>query len=55
MSHLVTLANGAIVETEEVYQLIQKLADSDRGDLHRAAQRLPGNTHVITLKCHFPD
>lgn len=44
MSHLVTLANGAIVETEEVYQLIQKLADSDRGDLHRAAQRLTGNT-----------
>lgn len=55
MSHLVTLANGAIVETEEVYQLIQKLADSNWGDLHWAAQRLPGNTHRITLKCHFPD
>lgn len=44
MNHLVAQAYGAIVETEEAYELVQKLADADRGDLPRAAQRLPQHT-----------
>lgn len=45
MNHLVAQAYGAIVETEEAYQLVQELADADRGDLHWAAQCLPQHTH----------
>lgn len=49
MNHLVAQAYGAIVETEEAYQLVQKLADTDRGDLHQAAQRLPQNAHSFRI------
>ncbi len=43
--HLVALSDGTVVETEKVNQLIQKLADADGGDVHRAAQSLRGKTH----------
>lgn len=49
MNDLVAQAYGAVVETEEVYQLVQKLADADRGDVHRAAQRLPQNTRYFEM------
>lgn len=42
--HLVALSDGAVVEAEEVYELIEELADADGGYLHRAAQSLRGTT-----------
>lgn len=32
--HLVALSDRAIVETKEVYQLIQEFTDTDGGDFH---------------------
>lgn len=36
---LIALADRAVVETEEVYQLVQELRHADSRDIHRAAQR----------------
>lgn len=38
--HLIAHANRAVIEAEEVYELMQELADTDSGGIHRAAQSL---------------
>lgn len=38
--HLIAPADRAVVETEEVNQLVQEFRDADSRDIHRAAQRL---------------
>lgn len=38
--HLVALSDRAVVETEQVDELIQELTDTDGGDVHWAAQSL---------------
>lgn len=40
--HLVRLSDGAVVETEEVDELIQELTDAAAGDVHGAAKSLSG-------------
>lgn len=47
-THLVGLSHGAVVEAEEVDDLIQKLADADAGDVHGAAQSLSGINQSIS-------
>lgn len=41
-THLVGLSHGAVVEAEEVDELIKELADAGAGDVHGAAQSLSG-------------
>lgn len=47
-THLVGLSHGAVVEAEEVDELIQELADAGAGDVHRAAQRLARRNTQLT-------
>lgn len=55
-NHLIAGANRTVIEAEEVYELIQELAHTDGGGVHRAAQSLKeGRTHQkdpqILLSC----
>lgn len=44
--HLIALANRAVVETEEVDEMIQELTDTDSRDFHGTTKSLRENTHT---------
>lgn len=46
LPHLIALANRAVVETEEVDEMIQELTDTDSRDIHGTTKSLRENTHT---------
>lgn len=49
-THLVGLPDRAVVEAEEVDELLQELADAGAGDVHGAAQRLAQTDTQLTTR-----